>query len=116
MGATIRDWGEMYKAVAQSELLYGSKRWVVTEEMLKVLEGFHHRAVRRITGTTAKRGSVGEWENTSVVEAMEAAGLHPIEVYIRRRKATIEERVACRPIYELCTKAQQMPGTIRLVR
>ena len=44
----------MYKAVAQSVILYGSKRWVVMEEMFKVLEGFHHRAAQRITVLTKK--------------------------------------------------------------
>ena len=36
--------GAMYKAVVQSVLSYGSKIWMVTGEMLKVLEGFHHRS------------------------------------------------------------------------
>ena len=47
---------------------------------------------------------------------MEATGLHPIWVYIRRRQVTISERLACRPIYELCTEAERMPGTIWLVQ
>ena len=34
--------GPIHKAVAQSVLLYGSEIGVVTGEMLKVLEGFHH--------------------------------------------------------------------------
>ena len=29
-GATVQAWGEMYKALAQSVLLYGIKNWVVT--------------------------------------------------------------------------------------
>ena len=45
-GATVRDRGMMYKAVEQSLILYVSERWVVTGEMLKVLEGFYHRAAR----------------------------------------------------------------------
>ena len=61
-GETVRARGAMYKAVAQSVLLYGSKSWVVTGEMLKVLEGFHHRAERRITGLTVKHGAGGESE------------------------------------------------------
>ena len=51
---TLCSRGEMYKAVAQSVILYGSKRWVVMEEMFKVLEGFHHRAAQRITVLTKK--------------------------------------------------------------
>ena len=44
MGATVRASGEMYKLVAQLVLLYGRESLVVTGDMLKVLEGFHHRA------------------------------------------------------------------------
>ena len=48
--ATVRTRGEMYKAVAQVMLLYGSKSWVVTGEMFKVLTAFHHRAQNRSHG------------------------------------------------------------------
>ena len=88
----------------------------MTGEMIKVLERLHHRAAQRITGMTAKRGTGREWGYPSLVEAMEAADIHPIWAYIRRRQAKIAERVACRPIYELCMEADQMPGTIQLVR
>ena len=44
----------MYKAVAQLVIFYGIKRLVVMGYMLKVPEGFHHQAVRQITGMTAK--------------------------------------------------------------
>ena len=33
MGATVEEWAMMYKAVAQTVLLYGSKSWVVMEAM-----------------------------------------------------------------------------------
>ena len=52
-GTTVRPRGMLYKAVAKSALLYGSEIWVVTGEILKVLEGFYHWAKRRITGMTA---------------------------------------------------------------
>ena len=42
IGATVRAQGEMYKAVAQLVLLYGSNKWVVTVDMLKLLMEFHH--------------------------------------------------------------------------
>ena len=58
--------GEIYKAVAQLVLLYGSESWVVNGDMLKVLTVFHHRAAQRITGTTAKSGAGEEWEYTEV--------------------------------------------------
>ena len=38
-------------------LLYGNEIWVVVRAMLKVLEGFHHRVARLITGMTAAGGA-----------------------------------------------------------
>ena len=64
----------------------------------------------------AKRGKGGEWDYPPVAEAMEALGIHPIGEYIMRQRATIVEEVACRPIYELCTEAERMPGTSWMVR
>ena len=115
-GATVRSQGEMYKAVAQSVLLYGSDIWVVTREMLKVLKAFHHRAARHITGMTVKRGAGGEWEYSAVEEEMYAAGIHPIGIYTKRRQMNIAEKVACRPVYTLCTEAERMLGTSRMMR
>ena len=44
MGATVHARVAMYKAMAQSVLLYVSEIWVVTGDMLKDLMVFHHRA------------------------------------------------------------------------
>ena len=55
-GATVRFQVVIYKAVAQSVLLYDTQIWVVTGDVLKVLEGFHHQAARRITGMTKNAG------------------------------------------------------------
>ena len=66
MGAMVRAWGSIYKAVAQLVLLYGSGSWVVNKEMLNVLTVFHHQAAIRITGMTVKRGAGGEWEYLAV--------------------------------------------------
>ena len=58
---------------------------------------------------TEKRGAGGEWEYPEVEEDMESAGLHPIRVYIKRRKTTIAERVARLPVYALCMDAERIP-------
>ena len=60
-GATVWARGIMYKAVAQSVLLYGSDICVVTGYILKVLGVFHDWVARRITGMTTTRGVGGEW-------------------------------------------------------
>ena len=50
---TVRARGMLQKAVVQSVLLYGSKSWVVTGDMIKVLDGFHNRVARMSTGVMA---------------------------------------------------------------
>ena len=47
---------------------------------------------------------------------MEAAGIQPIGVYIKRWHTIIAERVACFLVYAPCMEAERMPGTIRLVQ
>ena len=54
MEETVRARVILYKAVVQTLLLYGRNIWLVTVSMLKVLEGFHHRVARRISGKTAQ--------------------------------------------------------------
>ena len=46
----VQEWEMVYKVVVQMVLLYGSDSWVVTEAMLNVLEGFHHRVAQKIAG------------------------------------------------------------------
>ena len=61
-GATVQVRIMLDKAVVKMVLLYGSKSWVVTGAMLKVIEGFHHFLARRITGMTKKCMKGREWE------------------------------------------------------
>ena len=105
----------VYKVVAQSVLLYVSESWVVTGEMLKVLEGFCHQATRKITGMMVTRDVGRDWEYPPVLASLESAGLHPTMQYIRRWQSNIAEKVSCRPIYELCSNVKQIPGKIQMV-
>ena len=105
----------MYKALAQSVILYGSESWVVTGDMLKVLKVFHHYVARRIIGMTDTLRSGREWEYPPVMTEMEAVVLHPLREYMCRQQAIIPENVAWRPIYELCVEMDWLPGTIQMV-
>ena len=80
-------------------LLYGSDRWVVTGEMLKVLEGFHHQVVRQVTGKTDWRTLDGEWEWPPVAGATEIASLWTIKDYFQWQQDNITDHIAFRPIY-----------------
>ena len=48
--------------------------------------------------------------------AMEVTGLGSIREYVRRWHAKFADYVAGRPIYKLCTSAERMEGSIRLLR
>ena len=63
MGATVWSRGAMYKAMAQYVLLYVINSWLVTGEMLKVLEGFHHWVAQKIMGMIENAGQA-ESEST----------------------------------------------------
>ena len=96
-----------YKAIVQSVLLYGSETWAVTPQMLKILDSFHHRIARRITNTMPKQIANGEWKYTPVEKALDGAGLHTIDHYIRHRQNTVAVNVVNRPIHTLCKQADE---------
>ena len=62
----------MYKAVVRTVLLYRSRSWVVTESMLKVLEGFHHLVAQRIAVMSDHQVGEEVWECSLVAEELEA--------------------------------------------
>ena len=113
---TVRSEGEIYKALVESVLLCGSKSWVVTEEILKVLTEFCQQAAPWIMVMTAKHGAGREWGYPAVEEAMDSAGIHPMIVYIKRRQTTIYERLSCWPVYAFCMEVERMSGTSLMVR
>jgi len=96
-----------YKVVVQSVLLYGCETWVITPAVLRVLEGFHNRVARRLSG---KRPyflpQEDRWVYPPIAEALEAANLYPIEHYIGVRQATVVANVATRPILDLCRETE----------
>ena len=47
------------KTLVQVVILYRSEIWVMTDEIMTVLEGFHHRIARRIAGMTTRKGNRG---------------------------------------------------------
>ena len=95
-GAKVQALGMLYKAVVHNVLLCGSDSWVVKIAVLKVMEGFQHRASRRIAGMTDRRAEDGEWDYSLVADEMEAALLWMINKYIQILQSTISAQVACR--------------------
>ena len=101
--------GMFYKAIVQSVLLYGSETWVVTRPMLQLLEGFHNRVARKLTGRMPYLEG-DTWIYPPMKETLEKANMYTVEHYIRVRQAHMEDYVATRPILPTCKAAQQAAG------
>ena len=98
-----------YKALAQSVLLYGCETWQLTPALLAPLRGFHHRVARQITGKLPALQN-GQWVIPPIDEALDEAGLYPIEWYIRVQQSTLVDKVANRPLLTLCDGAERRSG------
>ena len=84
--------------------------------MLKVLEGLHHWAPRRIAGMKARCTTGGYWEWFPVADVIYITGICPINEYIQWKQDTIAAQVKFRPIYELCKGEERMPRYFRFMR
>ena len=103
-----------YKAIVQSVLLYGCETWVVSPKVLQVLEGFHHRAARRLSGRSAQYlPREDRWVYPPIEEALEKAGLFRLAHYIGVRQNTLAESIATRPILDICRCAERLSGSSR---
>ena len=51
---------------------------MVTDVIVMVLEGFHKKIVRLISGMTESKGDNREWEWALVDAALEVTGIRPI--------------------------------------
>ena len=110
-GAQPRVSGMFYKAIVQTVLLYGSETWVLTSSMLKVLEGFHNRVARRIAGKMPYYVPTEDrWVYPPTGEALEIAGLYPIQAYLDGRRNRLADYVATRPIRQLYQEVEQPTG------
>ena len=81
----------------------------------KALEGFHHRAVRQMTGMGTKRQRDGTWVYPPIDTALAMVGLYEIGMYIVCQQNTVAQYIATRPIMQLCLAEERNPG-MRLSR
>ena len=101
-----------YKAIVQAVLLFGSETWTLTGPMLRYLEYFHHRVARHLTGERPRfPADENRWTKAPIDEVLNDAGLFPIAEYISRRRNTIVEYVATRPILDLCSETDRRSGS-----
>ena len=60
IGDPIKARAMMHKAVLHAVLVYGRKRWALTDTIMMVQEVFHHGISRRIAVMKASKGD--DWE------------------------------------------------------
>ena len=60
-GEDARTLGQIFLAVVQLVLLYGSETWVTNSCIGRVLGGFHHRVACRLTRRQPQQGIKGVW-------------------------------------------------------
>ena len=99
--------GRFYVAVVQAVLIFGSDTWVLTPHFEKSLEGFHHRAVQRMSGMGPKCQQYGTWVYTPIGAVLATVGLEDIGVSIARCQNTVAQYIATHPIMEFCLAAER---------
>ena len=110
-GTVVRARKILYRAVAQTVLLYRSKIWEIRGEMINLLEAVHHWIMGRISGKVARCICEEGWECPPPEEAIDTAGMWPRE-YVKRWKARIAENIAKHPIYKNFTRAKRTTGPV----
>ena len=91
--------------------MYGSESWVLPPSALKVLEGFHVEASRRMTGMRPQRRTVGPWIYPKSADVLAAARLRPMATYIHRRRHQIAKTIEGRALLEECRGAERRSGS-----
>ena len=113
-GAAPRTSAIFYTAIVQSTLLYGVETWDASPKVFKALAGFHHRVARRLSGRSPRYiRRTAEWVYPPIEEALAATRLATIESSVTARQNLLVDRIATRPILELCKEAERLPGATR---
>ena len=109
-GADSQMTGMFYITMVQAVLIYGSKKWVMSPHIGKMLGGSHHRFACRLTGGQTKRKLDGMWDNPALLEAMEEAGIQELETYVTHHHNTATQFIETSTIMDLCLEAERHPG------
>ena len=104
--------GMFYQAVVAAVLLYGSKSWVLSPSALKVLEGFHVKASRQMTGMRPQQQTVGPWVYLKSAVVLAAARLRPVATYIRQLRHQIAKTIEERTLLEECRGTERRSGSL----
>ena len=94
--------GFVFKAVAQSVLLFGAETWVFTPHMGRVLGCSQDQVAWKMNMWIPVKRLDGKRDyNLSEVERAEAE-FEPMETYIKQRKNTVVQYIATRSLLDFC--------------
>ena len=88
-GASAKIMARFYIATVQAILLYGAESWVLTTRLVQILNSFHLRAVRHMTGEHIRKLQDGTWEYPDHNTLLQKCELEPIMAYVERRRTTL---------------------------
>ena len=109
-GEDERSLGMFYIVVIQGVLIYGSEKWAAFPHIGRMLGGFHHRVLRRLTGNMTQQNLDRMWAHPSLEEAMTEAGVQEVETYVTRRRNTVAQFITT----TLWTRVWRRRGTQEL--
>ena len=90
-GADACTSGQIYLAVVQLIILYGSETWVMTPRIGRVLGKFYHRMAHRLTGRQPRQGRDRVWVYPLLEDVMSEAGLQEVETYVYLQQNTVSQ-------------------------
>ena len=108
--------GQIYLAVAQSVLIYGSETLVMTLHIGRVLGRFHHQVAHRLTWRKPQRWQEIVWVYPLLEDAITEARLQEVKTYVSRRENTVTHFISPRPIMDLCMPEERRPGSMMAKR
>ena len=82
---------------------------MLSDVMSVKINGMHVGLLRQVTGKKERRKNDGSWKKAASDSVLQGAGTQPLQTYIGRRQAIVEEWVALWPIlrYEQRIKANR---------
>jgi L-rhamnose mutarotase len=111
IGANAQTMGRFYRTIIHATLLFGSATWVPSTADINRLERFQARCARYMTHQHIHQQSDGTWIYPHTSDVLAACQLHPVQIYINRRKSRLHKRYV--QDSQLLAKCSSLPPTNR---
>jgi hypothetical protein len=91
----------IYRAVIHSILLYGSESWSIPIDQYEILERFHKRCLRYITGKHIRKTENEEWVYPRTADLLQECKMKSIREYVTdRQKMAAQKYLPCSNFYQ----------------